>query len=198
MHPPPISSGRKACLRHRARGFTAIELMVTIGIAAILAALAAPSFTGLMERWRVRQALEGLESTLLYARSEAIKRNGNVIIRKLPNGTNGCTSAGPTDEWGCGWQVLSCTSVSPSGTCASPTTLQRVDAPVKLDITRADGGANIILNRWGLVSGSWVGFTLVPTGKSLSDPVVKGLCMSSGGRIRVIPSQDVPCSASTN
>ena len=54
MHPPPNSSGSP--VHHGARGFTAIELMVTIGIAAILAALAAPSFTGLMERWRVRHA----------------------------------------------------------------------------------------------------------------------------------------------
>ena len=78
MHPPPNSSGSP--VHHGARGFTAIELMVTIGIAAILAALAAPSFTGLMERWRVRQAAEGLQSTLYYARSEAIKRGGNVVM----------------------------------------------------------------------------------------------------------------------
>ena len=39
-------------------GFTAIELLVVVAIVAILTALAAPSFTPLIERWRVRQARE--------------------------------------------------------------------------------------------------------------------------------------------
>ena len=49
-------------------GFTAIELMVVVSIVAILAALAGPSFAPLIERWRVRDAAEGLTSTLYYAR----------------------------------------------------------------------------------------------------------------------------------
>lgn len=59
---------------HPARGFTAIELLVTIAILAVLAALAAPSFTPSLERWRVMQATEQLKSTLYFARSEAIKQ----------------------------------------------------------------------------------------------------------------------------
>lgn len=191
MHPPPISSGRKACPRRRTRGFTAIELMVTIGIAAILAALATPSFTGLMERWRVRQAIEGFESTLYYARGEAIKRGGNIIIRKLPNNTNGCTSGSGANSWGCGWQV--CEDINADNACQTSEVLQRFDAPAKLDITRPSGGALIRLDRWGMVAGTWVGLSFVPQGKSISDPAAKGICMSSGGRVRVI--SDPPCSA---
>ena len=85
------------------RGFTAIELMVVVAIMAVLAALAAPSFTPLMEGWRVRQATEALQSTIFYARSEAIKRGGNVAIQKLPNNTGGCTTATTNQAWDCGW-----------------------------------------------------------------------------------------------
>jgi len=46
------------------KGFTAIELMVVVAIVAILAALAGPSFTPLIERWRVRSAAENLTSSL--------------------------------------------------------------------------------------------------------------------------------------
>ena len=53
-------------------GFTMIELMTVVAIMAILLALAGPSFTPLIERWRVRDSAETLTSTLYYARSEAI------------------------------------------------------------------------------------------------------------------------------
>lgn len=64
-------------------GFTAIELMVVVSIVAILAALATPSFTPLIERWRVRSAAEDLTSTIYYARSEAIKRGGGITVEAL-------------------------------------------------------------------------------------------------------------------
>lgn len=55
-------------------GFTAIELMVVVSIVSILAALAAPSFALLIENWHVRESAEQVQSTLAFARSEAIKR----------------------------------------------------------------------------------------------------------------------------
>ena len=186
MHAHPV-------LRKRLHaGFTAVELMVVVAIMAILAALAAPSFQGMIERWRVRQAVEGFQSTLYYARSEAIKRGGNVEVRKLPN-ANGCTSASGNNSWGCGWQVRSCTSIGSSGTCAGAVTLQRFDAPAKIDATRTSGGAAIQFNRWGLVDGTWVGISFVPQDKGTSDPAASGVCMSSAGRIRII--SDPPCTA---
>lgn len=190
MHPPPISSGRKACPRRRTRGFTAIELMVTIGIAAILAALAAPSFTGLMERWRVRQATEGLKDTLYYARSEAIKRGGNVVIQKSGN-ANGCTTSS-VDDWDCGWIV--CNDTNGNGTCnSSEPVLQRFLSPQNVEVTRpsASGNAKIELDRWGTVAGTFVGFSLVPKGATTSNPAARGVCMSSGGRVRI--TSNPPC-----
>lgn len=172
-----------------ARGFTAIELMVVVAIVAILAALAAPSFNPLIERWRVRQAAEALQATLYFARSEAIKRGGQVVIQKLPNGTNGCTTAPSTDDWGCGWTV--CEDTNGNNVCnASEPVLQRYDAPSKLDINNP-GGPRIQLNRWGL--GAFVGFALTPHGKSSGDPAARGVCMSSGGRVRAIPPEAIPC-----
>lgn len=175
------------------RGFTAIELMVVVAILGVLAALAAPSFTPLIERWRVGQTVDGLQSTFYLARSEAIKRGGNVVIEKLPNNTNGCTTASGSNAWGCGWQVLACTSINASGNCVSPIVLQRFDTPAKLEVTRTSGGKNIKLNRWGLVDGTWIGMSIVPQDKSISDPSARGVCVSSGGRIRVI--SDPPCTS---
>lgn len=174
------------------QGFTTVELMVTVSILALLMALAAPSFTPLIESWRVRQATEQLQSTLHYARSEAIKHGGRVAIQKIPNNTNGCTSASGTRDWDCGWIV--CQDTNSNGTCnASEPVLQRIESPSRVQITRTGGGASIKLNRWGLVDGTWLGFSLVPLDKSSTHPGARGVCMSSGGRIRIIPPEAIPC-----
>lgn len=174
------------------RAFTAIELLVTIAIVGILAALAGPSFTPLIERWRVRQATEALESSLYYARSEAIRRGGGVALSKLASGSNGCSGAQTNQEWDCGWIV--CEDSNGNGRCdASEPVLKRYDASAGVQITRSGGGASIALNRWGLVSGTWLGFSLVPQNKSTADASARGLCMSSGGRIRILLPEEIPC-----
>lgn len=174
------------------RGFTAIELMVTVSIVAVLLALAAPSFASLIESWRVRQATEQLTSTLYYARSEAIKRGGRVVVQKIPNNTNGCTSATGNRDWDCGWIV--CEDTNGNGTCnTKEPVLQRIDTPARVQVSRTGGGASIKVNRWGLVDGTWLGFSLVPLEKSTTHTGSRGVCMSSGGRVRVIPPESIPC-----
>ena len=49
-------------------GFTLIETLIVTAIAAVLIALAAPSFGTTIDRWRVRKAVESMTSTLYYAR----------------------------------------------------------------------------------------------------------------------------------
>lgn len=62
------------------RGFTTVELMVAVGIAAILAAVAAPSLMAMVANQRVKTATFDLYSAMSYARSEAIKRSAVVTI----------------------------------------------------------------------------------------------------------------------
>lgn len=191
MHPrgiPPTQA------RRHVAGFTAIELMVVVSIVAILAALAGPSFTPLIENWRVRESAEQLQSTLHYARSEAIKRGGRVVIQKIPNNTNGCTTASGTRAWDCGWIV--CHDTNDNGTCnAAEPVLQRIESSAKVHVNRTGGGASIQLNRWGLVDGTWLGFNLIPLDKTVSHVAARGVCMSSGGRVRIIPQESIPCTA---
>lgn len=171
-----------------------IELLVVISIVGVLAALAVPSFTPTIQRWRVKQAVESMTSTIYYARSEAIKRGGQVAIQKLPNNTNGCTTASSNQDWDCGWFV--CEDTNGDGACnTSDPVLQRYDAPANVQITRTGGGVSIKINRWGLVDGAWLGFSLVPLNQPTTDQAARGLCMSSGGRIRVILPEAIPCTS---
>lgn len=165
----------------RSSGFTLLELMVTITIMAVLAALAAPSFTGLIERWRVRSAVEELQATLYYARSEAIKRGGGIVLQKKANGTDGCQQAAATIEWGCGWTVSTAGSL-----------LKTVSPPVKVNVTQAPSGASIRFDRYGMAGVNAHSFVISPAGSGVSSSATTTLCMASGGRIRALPG-DVSC-----
>lgn len=78
------------------RGFTLLELMVTLAIAVILASIAAPSFQNMLASQRVQAATFDLLANLTLARSEAIKRNRSVTLAA----TNG------EDAWESGWQIF--------------------------------------------------------------------------------------------
>lgn len=162
--------------------------MVVVSILAILAAIAAPSFTPIIERWQVRQATEELQSTLYYARSEALKRGGNITMQKISSTSGGCSGA---DNWNCGWFI--CVDSNANGCTATEPVLQRNEVSGKVEITRSTSVASIRFNRWGLVDGNWPGFSIVPSGKTTADPAARGVCMSSGGRVRIIPPEEIPC-----
>ncbi len=62
------------------RGFTAIELMVTVAVAGVLIATAVPSFTASIARARLEGAVNELGIDLQYARSEAIRRRTSATL----------------------------------------------------------------------------------------------------------------------
>jgi type IV fimbrial biogenesis protein FimT len=86
----------------RARGFTLIEMLVTIGAAAILIGLAVPSFMNTIQDAKMTSAANDLLVSMQLARSEAIKRHAPVTICHTgdPNAKPpGCGGAGWDDGW---------------------------------------------------------------------------------------------------
>ena len=64
----------------RARGFTLIELMVTISLLGLLLGLAAPSFSLWTRNAQVRTVSDALQNGTRLAQTEAVRRNRQVVF----------------------------------------------------------------------------------------------------------------------
>ncbi|WP_379653625.1 GspH/FimT family pseudopilin [Pseudoxanthomonas sp. UC19_8] len=84
--------------RSQTRGFTLLELMVTVAVMAILAAIAFPSFQNTIRSTRVATASNQVLAAIALARTEAIKSRAAGL----------CPSANATScsgNWSDGWLV---------------------------------------------------------------------------------------------
>jgi len=79
------------------RGFTLVELMITVVVLAIVVTLAAPSFSDLINRNRLIAAANEVVGVMQTARMEAVRRNTRVVL---------CPSSDGASCSGANWQRL--------------------------------------------------------------------------------------------
>lgn len=77
------------------RGFTLLELLTAIAILGIALGIAVPAFTDMLRSYRAQSQSSEITRAVSLARSEAIKRGGNVYVTALVDG----------DSWEDGWRV---------------------------------------------------------------------------------------------
>jgi type IV fimbrial biogenesis protein FimT len=73
------------------RGFTLLELMVTVAVLAILLTVGVPSFRDLIQNNRVTTQTNELVTALNFARAEAVKRGRSVQVEVLAQEVKGWT-----------------------------------------------------------------------------------------------------------
>jgi len=83
---PPLS---------RTAGFTLIELVVTISIAAVLLMIGVPSFVGFQRNSELTSATNSFVAALGAARGEAMKRGQHAVV--VPRQNN---------DWATGWTIF--------------------------------------------------------------------------------------------
>jgi type IV fimbrial biogenesis protein FimT len=83
---------------NRSAGFTLMELITTVAILGVLAAMAAPSMAEMVAKQRVKSTASELYLALMRARSEAIKRNADIILSPAPTWAIGWSIPNPADS----------------------------------------------------------------------------------------------------
>ena len=162
------TTGRGAKRREPQRGFTAIELMITVAIVAILSALAAPSFRQLIATQRIKSVASALRETLWVARSEALKRNDNVAFKFANAG-----SESPVGDW----------MITQSSDGTGTALLQQMGSSSVVSTTETGGNLLIVFNSSGRVD--TVLSSPLPFWIKLSVPsaeVNRWICISATGR----------------
>jgi len=107
-------------------GFTLLELMVVIAIVAIMAAIAAPLFTGFINQNRLTRVKIMLANDLNRARSDAITSNARVVA--CPSNSTATDCSGTTDWAGNGWLICQAGSATNCNLAASAVVVRPVVA----------------------------------------------------------------------
>ena len=125
-------------------GFTLVELMITVAIFGILLSVGLPSFKQTIANGRLTTHINRLVTALNYARSEAVKRNQTVTVRKI-----GVVSA----DWSDGWTIFVDLNGNGLKDGANDTLLKQYEA-VPENYTLKASGVNQVIYRPSGMSGS--------------------------------------------
>jgi type IV fimbrial biogenesis protein FimT len=168
-------------------GFTIIELMITLVVAAILLSVAAPSFRAIIQENRLTTDINTLAASLNLTRSEAITRGIPATLCK----SNNTTSCVATANWHDGWIVFDeSNDAGTIGTIDAGETIIRVVNGLSVDTTLEFevGNNDIVYNPTGFTDSADAGKFKFCDDRNIP----RGLDVSASGRVRTVTAADLP------
>jgi type IV fimbrial biogenesis protein FimT len=180
-------------------GFTLVELMVVIAIAAILLSLAVPSFSRLIESTALSSDVNTFLSDVRFARNEAVRRGTLIVMCSSSNPDAASPTCNGTVDWKEGWIIFE----DHNGN----------DLPSGEPVIRQQGR----LSTYSIASVSPIKFHFVASGRarSLSDAgmmtftspigyanndssLQRVLCINMSGRARIAGDGNATCAVATD
>lgn len=119
--------------KRRPGGFTLVELLVGVAIVGVLSAFAVPAFNNFMVNERVKNAAIDVTSSLVVARSEAIKQNGTVTV----------ASDSVSTAWAGGWKVNAPDGTTIMAQAAYPSSITVTGTAATLSYNRSGRAAAV-------------------------------------------------------
>ena len=182
----------------RQRGFSLVELMVTVSVLGILMLSALPSLRTWLDNTRIRNAADALQDGLQQARAEAVKQNRNMSFWLVAGSdpavlANDCTLSSTSGSW-----VVSVNSPlahcgdDPSNTSSPMIVTKRAvgDAGGRVAVTAVSGSAStasssLVFNGFGRVSGTGGITQITVTGTGSATYRALQVTISPSGQVRM-------------
>lgn len=119
-------------------GFTLIEVMMVMAVAAILVSASVPSFVSTLEKYRTQGAAENLYATLIKTKSQTIKSGQDVHFTVQPGGNSTAWCYGVSSEVDCDcWNPVSCPG---GGNLSITTNVDYQDVSISSDLDQGHLG----------------------------------------------------------